>query len=49
MWIGIRRRQFLTVTFCERHYVGYYGTKQFFQEPETGEFVPVENLALRPK
>ena len=29
-------------------YFGYYGTRLFFQDPETGEFCPVEELAPHP-
>jgi predicted dehydrogenase len=38
-----------TVTFCEGQYIGYYGTKQFFQDPATGSFHPVEELAAHPE
>jgi predicted dehydrogenase len=36
------------VTFCEGQYFGYYGTRSFFQNPSTGEFAAVEELAARP-
>lgn len=36
------------VTFCEGQYLGYYGTKQFFQDPKTGKFCPVEQLQDHP-
>ena len=32
------------VTFCEGQYIGYYGTRQFFQDPESGQFYGVEEL-----
>ncbi len=32
------------VTFCEGQYIGYYGTRQFFQDPRTGAFHSVEQL-----
>lgn len=37
------------VTFCEGQYLGYYGTRQFFQDPATGQFCPVEELAAHPQ
>jgi len=37
------------VTLCEGQYVGYYGTRQFFQDPETGNFFPIEELADHPE
>ena len=36
------------VTFCEGQYLGYYGTRQFFQDPDSGEFCSVEELAANP-
>lgn len=36
------------VTFCEGQYIGYYGTRLFFQNPETGTFHSVEELAQNP-
>jgi predicted dehydrogenase len=36
------------VTFCEGQYLGYYGTRQFFQDPKTGTFHTVEELADHP-
>ncbi len=36
------------VTFCEGQYIGYYGTKQFFQNSKTGQFCPIENLPNTP-
>lgn len=30
------------VTYCEGQYIGYYGTSQFFQDPETGRFYTAE-------
>jgi len=36
------------VTYCEGQYIGYYGTRMFFQDPATGEFAGVEELASRP-
>ena len=32
------------VTFCEGQYIGYYGTRQFFQDPDSGEFASVDEL-----
>ncbi|MSS71181.1 MAG: Gfo/Idh/MocA family oxidoreductase [Candidatus Latescibacteria bacterium] len=37
------------VTFCEGQYIGYYGTRQFFQDPETGHFYDVEELPAHPE
>lgn len=37
------------VTFCEGQYIGYYGTRQFFQDPETGAFYTVDDLADHPE
>ena len=37
------------VTFCEGQYLGYYGTRQFFQDPESGEFYGIEELADHPE
>ena len=37
------------VTYCEGQYIGYYGTRQFFQDYDTGEFYPVEELASHPE
>ena len=37
------------VTFCEGQYIGYYGTRQFFQDPQTGEFYSVEQLPSHPE
>lgn len=37
------------VTFCEGQYIGYYGTRQFFQDPETGNFYSVDELAAHPE
>lgn len=36
------------VTFCEGQYLGYYGTKLFFQDPQTGKFCGVEELKDHP-
>jgi predicted dehydrogenase len=36
------------ITFCEGQYLGYYGTRQFFQDPATGEFCAVEELGAHP-
>ncbi|MCE2438774.1 MAG: Gfo/Idh/MocA family oxidoreductase [Candidatus Latescibacteria bacterium] len=36
------------VTFCEGQYIGYYGTRQFFQNPDTGAFHAVEELEEHP-
>ena len=36
------------VTFCEGQYIGYYGTRQFFQDPNNGEFCTVEQLGEHP-
>ena len=37
------------ITFCEGQYLGYYGTRQFFQDPATGQFCPVEELSQHPE
>ncbi|NKB69559.1 MAG: hypothetical protein GKR89_21015 [Candidatus Latescibacteria bacterium] len=37
------------VTFCEGQYIGYYGTRQFFQDPKQGDFYPVEDLPDHPE
>ncbi len=37
------------VTFCEGQYFGYYGTHQLSQDPATGRFFPVEELAEHPE
>jgi len=37
------------VTFCEGQYIGYYGTRQFFQDPESGSFYPIEELPDHPE
>jgi len=37
------------VTYCEGQYIGYYGTRQFFQDAETGRFFSVEDLAAHPE
>ena len=36
------------VTFCEGQYIGYYGTRQFFQNPDSGEFAAVDELDEKP-
>jgi len=36
------------ITFCQGEYIGYYGTRQFFQDPGTGEFCSVEDLPNHP-
>ena len=36
------------ITFCEGQYIGYYGTRQFFQDPDSGEFAAVEELYEKP-
>lgn len=36
------------VTYCEGQYIGYYGTRQFFRDPHTGNFVGVEEMPLHP-
>ena len=36
------------ITFCEGQYIGYYGTRQFFQDPKSGEFSSVEELYEKP-
>ena len=33
------------VTFCEGQYIGYYGTRMFFQDPETGRGCGVDELS----
>lgn len=37
------------VTYCEGQYIGYYGTRQFFQDPKTGQFSSIEDLASHPE
>ena len=37
------------VTFCEGQYIGYYGTRQYFQDPETGEHYDIEELPQHPE
>jgi predicted dehydrogenase len=37
------------ITFCEGQYIGYYGTRQFFQDPKTGNFYGVEDLPGHPE
>lgn len=37
------------VTFCEGQYIGYYGTRVFFQDPQTGRHCGVEELAQHPR
>ena len=37
------------VTYCEGQYIGYYGTTQFFQDPKTGRFCPIEDLPSHPE
>jgi predicted dehydrogenase len=37
------------VTYCEGQYLGYYGTRQFFQDPGTGDFYGTEELAAHPE
>ncbi len=36
------------ITYGEGQYLGYYGTRQFFQDPTTGDFCPVEELDAHP-
>jgi predicted dehydrogenase len=36
------------VTYAEGQYIGYYGTRQFFQDPKTGEFCSVDELPAHP-
>ena len=36
------------ITFCEGQYIGYYGTRQFFQDPDSGQFSAVEELYKNP-
>ena len=36
------------VTYCEGQYIGYYGTRQFFQDYKTGQQCRVEELPLHP-
>jgi predicted dehydrogenase len=37
------------VTYCEGQYIGYYGTRQFFQDPHTGQFYAIEDLPAHPE
>lgn len=36
------------ITYAEGQYLGYYGTRQFFQNPKTGTFHPVDELPSNP-
>ncbi len=36
------------VTYCEGQYIGYYGTRQFFQDYKTGQQYRVEELSSHP-
>ncbi|MYG23226.1 MAG: Gfo/Idh/MocA family oxidoreductase [Gemmatimonadetes bacterium] len=36
------------VTYCEGQYIGYYGTRQFFQDYKTGQQYSVEELSAHP-
>ncbi len=36
------------VTFCEGQYIGYYGTRVFFQDPESGRLCGVDELTQYP-
>jgi len=37
------------ITFCEGQYIGYYGTRQFFQDRADGAFCGVEQLEAHPQ
>lgn len=37
------------ISFCEGQYIGYYGTRQFFQDPASGRFYNVDELAEHPE
>ena len=37
------------VTYCEGQYIGYYGTRQFFQDYKTGQQCRVEELPSHPE
>jgi predicted dehydrogenase len=37
------------VTFCEGQYIGYYGTRQFFRDPNTGTPYSIEELKDHPE
>lgn len=37
------------ICYCEGQYIGYYGTKQFFQDFKTGKQYPVEELKDHPE
>ena len=37
------------VTYCEGQYIGYHGTRQFFQDPKTGKFYSIEELSSHPE
>ncbi len=37
------------VTYCEGQYIGYYGTRQFFQDTDTGHFYSIEDLPAHPE
>jgi len=37
------------VTYCEGQYLGYYGTRQFFQDLQTGEFHSIQELSMNPE
>ncbi|MDP7133186.1 MAG: Gfo/Idh/MocA family oxidoreductase, partial [Planctomycetota bacterium] len=49
-WTGmVSRGELGRVTYCEGQYIGYYGTRQFFQDPETGNFFSIEDLKDHPE
>ena len=37
------------ITYGEGQYIAYYGTRQFFQDPDTGEFYALEDLPNHPE
>jgi len=45
----VNRGRLGRVTFCEGQYIGYYGTRQFFRDPNTGTPYPIEELKDHPE
>lgn len=45
----VRRGDLGHVAYAEGQYIGYYGTRQFFQNPKTGSFHTVEELKANPE
>jgi predicted dehydrogenase len=45
----VARGELGKVTYAEGQYIGFYGTRHFFQNPDSGEFCEVEKLPSNPK